>query len=96
MSALSAEAYTTTLLLMVDRVKRGMLCTSHPRQAGLNLPSSWNVLQKVAIASLFVLPRRCSVLRSKSCLYCLCTAKARVQKVRKKKIPMECKTLRIT
>jgi hypothetical protein len=30
-------------------------CTPHPHQAGLNLPSWWNVRQKVAIANLFEL-----------------------------------------
>ncbi len=55
-SALSAGEYTTTLLVMVDRVKGGGV-HFHPHQAGMNLPLGWNVRQKIAIASLFVLSR---------------------------------------
>jgi hypothetical protein len=38
-SALSAGAYATTLLVMVDRVKGGGRAPLTPYQAGLNLPS---------------------------------------------------------
>jgi hypothetical protein len=41
-----------TLLVMLDRVKGG---GPHPHQAGLILPSRWNVRQKVVIATLCVL-----------------------------------------
>ncbi len=42
------------LLVMVDRVL-GEGYTPHPHQAGLILPSLWNVRQKVAIATLCIL-----------------------------------------
>jgi hypothetical protein len=38
-SALSAGAYATTLLVMVDRVKVRRRASPHHNQAGLNLPS---------------------------------------------------------
>ncbi len=52
-SAHSAGAHTTTLLVMVDRVKGGGRAPHHPRQAGLILPS--NVRHKVAIAPMCTL-----------------------------------------
>ncbi len=55
--ALSAGEDTTTLLVMVDRTNGGGRAPSHRHQAGLNLPSWWNVCQKVAIACVFVLSR---------------------------------------
>jgi len=39
---------------MVDIVK-GVACIPHSHQAGLILPSRWNVRQKVAVATLCVL-----------------------------------------
>ncbi len=53
-SALSAGAHTATLYVMVTRVKGGG-GAPHPQQPGLNFPSWWNVRQKSAIATLFVL-----------------------------------------
>ena len=52
-SALSAGAYTTTLYLMVDRVKGGMGVQPSPHQPGLILSSRWDVRQQVAIATLW-------------------------------------------
>ncbi len=52
--ALSAGEYTTTLLVMVDRMKGGGRATPHSHQAVLNLPSWWNVCQKVAICGQFL------------------------------------------
>ncbi len=52
-SALSAAAYATNLLVMVDRVKGGGRAVHRlPHQAGLILPTCWNVRQKVAIATM--------------------------------------------
>ncbi len=47
----SAKAYTTTLLVMVDGVKREGV--HHPPSPG------WNVCLKVTIGSLFLLHRLC-------------------------------------
>ncbi len=51
-STFSAGAYTTTLLVMVDSVNGVGRALSNNHQAGLFLPSLWNVSQKVAIATL--------------------------------------------
>ncbi len=53
MSANSAGAYTATLLVMINVIKRGWACTPH--LPGLILPSSLNVRQKAAVATLCTL-----------------------------------------
>jgi hypothetical protein len=51
-----AGAYTTTLYVMVDRVKGGGCLPPHPHHAGwADFTSRWNVRQKVVIAALCVL-----------------------------------------
>ncbi len=52
-SALPPEAYTSTSLVMVERVKAGGRAP-HPHQAWLDLPSWWKLRQKVSIVSLCV------------------------------------------
>jgi len=55
---LASGAYTTTLLVMVDRVKGG---GREPRQGWTEFLIMMEVRQKVAVASLFVLSRLCTV-----------------------------------
>jgi hypothetical protein len=54
-SAHSAGAYTATLLVMVNVIKGGWVCTPHPHQPGLILPSWLNVRQKATVAILCTL-----------------------------------------
>ena len=56
-SAHSVGAYTATLYVMVNVVKGGLACTPfpHPHQPGLIFLSWWNIRQKAAVATLYVL-----------------------------------------
>jgi hypothetical protein len=53
-SALIAGGYTTTLYVMVDKVK-GVGVHLPPSPAWVNFPSCWNVRQKVSVATLCTL-----------------------------------------
>ncbi len=61
MSAHSAGAYTATVLVMVNVNREGMGVHPHPHQPGLILPSSLNVCQKAAVATLCTLWFLCIV-----------------------------------
>ncbi len=66
--ALSAGAYTTTLLVMVDRVKGEERAVPRPHQTGQNLPSlcavhQWSLYQSICILSSVVLSLQPGTLR---------------------------------